>query len=386
MRLRIAIAALVLAAVSAQAQFSGDVLGSHNMGPGGQGPVRNGPLPPCQYCHAPHSGIGKGPLWAQALSTQTYTLYRSTTTSTQTMEQPTVGAASSLCLSCHDGTIAPGQTVPYGKVQLQGKMSTSDILGTSLQNSHPFSFNKLKDQADLVASLVSKGQTQDPLQKVTLINGNVECESCHNPHIQNGDTVSLNFLVRDNSGGTMCLACHGTTPRIVNTETNPLVPWPTSVHATIANAVLPAANVGPHTTVAQNACTSCHIEHNANGPARLLRGASPAPANLDPYTQNCITCHNGNSNVSPSVANIYAEFSKIYYHPFPSGNNTHDTAEANLLNNNRHATCSDCHNPHGAQQVATFTVPPLIRLVAEFGERNFGNGWHHSGCARGESV
>ena len=277
------------------------------------------------------------------------------------MEQPTVGAASSLCLSCHDGTIAPGQTVPYGKVQLQGKMSTSDILGTSLQNSHPFSFNKLKDQADLVASLVSKGQTQDPLQKVTLINGNVECESCHNPHIQNGDTVSLNFLVRDNSGGTMCLACHGTTPRIVNTETNPLVPWPTSVHATIANAVLPAANVGPHTTVAQNACTSCHIEHNANGPARLLRGASPAPANLDPYTQNCITCHNGNSNVSPSVANIYAEFSKIYYHPFPSGNNTHDTAEANLLNNNRHATCSDCHNPHGAQQVATFTVPPLIR-------------------------
>jgi len=62
-----------------------------------------------------------------------------------------------------------------------------------------------------VASLISKGQTQDPLQKVTLINGNVECESCHNPHIQNGDAISLNFLVRNSAGGAMCLSCHGTT-------------------------------------------------------------------------------------------------------------------------------------------------------------------------------
>ncbi len=168
-------------------------------------------------------------------------VYRSTTDATQTMEQPPIGAPSSLCLSCHDGTVAPGQTVPYGKIQMQGKMSASDILGTSLQNSHPFSFNKLKDQADLVASLISKGQTQDPLQKVTLINGNVECESCHNPHVQNGDAVSLNFLVRNSAGGAMCLSCHGTSPRTVNSKPNPLVPWPTSAHATISNAILPAA-------------------------------------------------------------------------------------------------------------------------------------------------
>ena len=43
-----------------------------------------------------------------------------------------------------------GRPLPYGKMQLQGTMSASDILGTSLLNSHPFSFNKLKDQADLV--------------------------------------------------------------------------------------------------------------------------------------------------------------------------------------------------------------------------------------------
>ncbi len=366
MKLRIICAALLLGATVLgagvlHAQFSGDVLGAHNMGPGGPGPLSGGALPPCQYCHAPHSGNSKGPLWAQTYSTQTYTLYRSTTDATQTMAQPPIGAPSSLCLSCHDGTIAPGQTVPYGKIQMQGTMSASDILGTALQNSHPFSFNKLKDQSDLVASLISKGQTQDPLQKVTLINGNVECESCHNPHVQNGDAISLNFLVRNSSGGAMCLSCHGTSPRVVNGKPNPLVGWPTGAHATFSNTILPAANVGAYATVAQNACTSCHVEHNANGPARLLRGATPPVANLDSYTQNCITCHNGNSNIVPSLANVYAEFSKASYHPYPSGNNTHDTAEAILLNNNRHGTCADCHDPHAAQQVTTFTPPPLIR-------------------------
>ena len=61
-----------------QAQINGDVLGAHDLSPSGQSPVKGGGLPPCQYCHAPHSGIGKGPLWAQTYSSQTYTLYGST--------------------------------------------------------------------------------------------------------------------------------------------------------------------------------------------------------------------------------------------------------------------------------------------------------------------
>src|ERR1700691_5600608 len=181
MKWRLVFAALLCMTGSLQGQFSGDVLGSHDMGPGGTSPVKGG-LPPCQFCHAPHSGNSKGPLWAQTYSTQIYNLYRSTTDPAQTMEQPPIGAPSSLCLSCHDGTVAPGQTIPYGKLQTQGTMSASDILGTSLQNSHPFSFNKLKDQADLVASLISTGRTQDPLQKGGLITGNFERALRHNPH------------------------------------------------------------------------------------------------------------------------------------------------------------------------------------------------------------
>lgn len=357
------IAALLVLAGSMQAQFTGDVLGAHDLSPGGQSPIKGGALPPCQYCHAPHSGIGKGPLWAQTYSSQTYTLYGSTTDANQTMVQPPIAAPSSLCLSCHDGTVAPGQTLPYGQIQMTGKMNSQDVFGVALQNSHPFSFLQIKDSADLVASIVASGQTADPLGKVVLINGNVECESCHNPHVENGDPVSLNFLVKNSTGGAMCLACHGTTARTVNNASNPLVPWPTSIHATASNVTLSTAYVGPYNTVGANACTSCHTEHNANGPARLLRGATPAVSTMDASTQNCISCHNGNNNVSPALPNIYAEFSKVSYHPYPAGTNTHDTAEAVLLNNNRHSTCVDCHNPHGSQQVgSTFPNPPTIRV------------------------
>jgi hypothetical protein len=40
---------------------------------------------------------------------------------------------------------------------------------------------------------------------------------------------------------------------------------------------------------------------------------------------------------------------------------THDPGEAAVLNNNRHATCTDCHNPHADNQVTTFPLPPLTR-------------------------
>ncbi len=48
-----------------------------------------------------------------------------------------------------------------------------------------------------------------------LINGNVECGSCHNPHVQNIDPNNPNFLVIDNSSSALCLACHTYDPHRV---------------------------------------------------------------------------------------------------------------------------------------------------------------------------
>ncbi|HTT20981.1 MAG TPA: cytochrome c3 family protein [Candidatus Sulfotelmatobacter sp.] len=346
-----------------QAQVSGDVLGSHNLSLSGTSPLKGG-LDPCLFCHVPHSGVQNpnGALWSQTLSTQIYKTYSSTTLHNTSL-QPMLGADSSLCLSCHDGTVAVGQTQPYGQIQMSGNMYPADKFGSDLQGSHPFSLKTpLVDAPDLVQSLASSHTTADPLHAVKLINNDVECTSCHTPHSQMVDTVSKNFLVRDSSSGQLCLSCHEVNPRTVDGQSNPLAQWSGSIHATSGVAIANGPVLGSYGTVAQNACLSCHMPHNSLAGPRLLRGPQPPVPNMDSATQACMTCHNGGSNISPPIPNIYAEFSKIA-HPYPSGVNIHDPAEAPLLNNNRHATCVDCHSPHASMQQSSFAtpLPPAVR-------------------------
>lgn len=337
-----------------------DALGKHNLTVASGSSVTTQGSLGCTFCHAPHSGLGGvTPLWNQTLSTQSYTPYTSSTYKQTGTTQPVLGKTSSLCLSCHDGTVAIGQSAVYGKIPVSGSMNNMDILGTNLSGSHPFSLVlPIKDAPDLVASLAAQGVTADPKGAVKLINGNIECTSCHDPHVQATDRIAQDFLVRDSSSGQMCLACHDPN-RVVTGQANPLSGWTGSIHAVATNQVASGANVGPYPTVATNSCVSCHAEHNANG-TRLLRVATPAAPGVDAATQDCITCHNGGSNVSPAAPNVYAEFAKIS-HPLPAGVNTHDAAEAAVLNNNRHATCVDCHSAHASNPLTTFTVPPAIR-------------------------
>jgi predicted CXXCH cytochrome family protein len=339
-----------------------DVLGMHNLTPasGSSIYVPSGTIG-CQFCHAPHSGIGGvSPLWNQTLSKATYTPYNSTSYHQTGNTQPPLGVTSSLCLSCHDGTVAVGQSAAYGKITTTGNWAPGDSFGRDLTSSHPFSLvTPMKDTADLVASLVAQGRTADPLGKVKLINGSVECTSCHDPHTQAIDPIAQNFLVRDSSSGQMCLACHDPN-RVVQGQTNPLAGWANSVHQTATNKVATEAHVGPYTTVAQNACVSCHMEHDANGPSRLLRQATPPALGVDAATQDCMTCHNGGTFLSPAAPNIMAEISKTG-HPLPSGNNAHDAVEPGVLMNNRHATCVDCHSAHASNQVTIFGPPPALR-------------------------
>src|SRR5246127_2185332 len=125
-KLILALSITLLLAIASYAQISGDVLGAHNLSLSGNSPVK-GALDPCLYCHVPHSGIAtpNGALWSQQLSTQTYTTYTSTTLH-NTGLQPMLGSDSSLCLSCHDGTVAVGQTQPFGQTQMTGNMYPAD--------------------------------------------------------------------------------------------------------------------------------------------------------------------------------------------------------------------------------------------------------------------
>jgi predicted CXXCH cytochrome family protein len=351
-----------VALAGAQTTVNGDVLVMHNLSPGSGASVYSQGSLGCTFCHAPHSGLGGvTPLWNQKLSQKTYTPYTSTTYSQQGNTQPTLGITSSLCLSCHDGTVGVGQSAAYGPLPTVGSLNSVDSFGATLTGSHPFSLVlPLKDAPSLVASLATQGKTADPTGAVKLISGNIECTSCHDPHVQNIDKIAQNFLVRDSSNAQMCTACHDPT-RVVQGQVNPLAAWPASIHQMATNQVSPDAHVGSYPTVGVNACTSCHTSHDAVAPARLLRSATPsAPAN-DAATQDCMTCHNGGTYVSPAAPNVMAEVAKVG-HPLPAGNNFHDAAETPVLNNNRHATCVDCHNAHGSNQVITFPVPPTLRV------------------------
>jgi predicted CXXCH cytochrome family protein len=359
---------MLFAGTNLPAQFTGDALGMHSLGPGTTSPIKGFRSDPCSYCHAPHSGQNIG-LWNQKLTTQNYAVYTSTT-ETNTSRQPHLGSDSNHCLSCHDGTVAGGvgNTTAYGQVTMTGSMASQDVFGSNLASSHPFSMQRpLKDSINMVASIVSSGKTADTTGAIQLIRGDVECTSCHNPHVQAKDSLSLNFLAMDSSKGQMCLACHDPL-RTLGSQVNPLADWATSAHALSTAAISPSANLGSYPTVNKSACISCHTSHNAAGPARALRGQNES---------DCIACHNG-SNISPmpGYANVFPEYAKATGHPMPTSSpNPHDETEsvaANgnpatvLLNNNRHATCVDCHNAHGSQSVgpvgAVFPPPPLIRI------------------------
>lgn len=325
-----------------------DVINSvHNLSASGTGPVRSSQTQVCIFCHAPHNVlVATKPLWNHQLSTQTYNLYTSSTLSA-TIEQPSAGV-SKVCLSCHDGTVALGQTVANGLISTTGSMPADDVLGTDLRNDHPVTFVPLND-GQLVPSLFQTPPIAGD-SSVKLYDGRVECTSCHNPHTENLDVVARKFLVRSNQSGALCLACHDPS----RPQPNQLNGWTNGAHRTSTNTAPTTALFGPYGTVAANACVNCHLDHNASSSAspRLLRG----------YEENaCSQCHSG-TNLTPTLLNVLGEFSKARSHPTTTLSGSHDANENTFpLNSSRHAECMDCHNSHAASNAGGSTTPPAVQ-------------------------
>ena len=401
---------VVLLGVASAARAQGDVIGMHDLSTATNTPTPHGLLGgSCLYCHAPHSGLNGAPgvsptpLWNTKLSKVTsYQTYANTSMVNAPNPSPPLGTDTTLCLSCHDGTVAgsPGATVAYGTVSMSQAMNSSDVFSNNLSAMHPVSFVLSNGHLSQFPSAqpqlyTSPYSTANP--SVPLVNANVECTSCHNPHVQNIDPTG-NFLVVNNTGSALCYACHSTVPsgtgmgldstlskpanfsvsgsrRGTNaavTNTNPLAGWQTSIHATAPNKLAPQiilannplissmtphgqrpVTLGPYRTVASNGCESCHTQHNAQGQKSLLRA-------IDDLT--CLNCHNGSANITPSTGDIQAEMvTPKYGHAFSMGNTPHLSNEAVLLDQNYHVTCADCHNPHSSNRVATFTAAPGVR-------------------------
>lgn len=341
-------AAILLFGLPLAANKSSVINSAHNLSVSGPGPVTSQQTQVCIFCHTPHSSlVAEKPLWNHRLSIQSYTLLYTSSTLNVSMSQP--NQTSKQCLSCHDGTVALGQTVAKNLlIPTQGSMSAPAVLGVDLRNDHPISFTPGND-GQLVPSLFQNPATTGDAS-VKLYLGRVECTTCHDAHEPNRDLVVRKFLVRSNSSGAICLACHDPS----RPQPNQLNGWTTGAHRTSTNTTPSTSAFGSYGTVATNACLNCHLPHNtpANSSPRLIRNYEEAA---------CSPCHSG-TNLTPTLRNVLAEFTKAYSHPTTTVSGLHDANEnAFPLSANRHAECADCHNSHAASNTGGTTIPPGVQ-------------------------
>jgi len=320
------------------------------------------------------------------------------------------GGPSKLCLSCHDGTLALGnlnvingqtnQTITMGSTTMpDGSGALTGFtrnLGQDLTGDHPISFQF--DTALLAADveLTKPSQTVSDKKYAPLDLNKVQCTTCHDPHISGIDapvgTVAptesnIKFLrtrrfqmaspaggVFDKQNDIVCLACHDK----LGTQ------WSDSIHANpaVADEVYKSAASNQREfpsgiKVWQASCLNCHDTHTAQGANRLLREgtdsiASPKSGGNPALEETCFQCHTNNTDsiLTTGIANIETEFSTGYRMPldrYNANEEVHDIQNADFTEgdtgaagandpnnaalgygnlNNRHAECTDCHNPH----------------------------------------
>lgn len=195
------LAALALVAAPAIGQIAGT---DHDM----SAAEANGEV--CVFCHTPHNAAPDVPLWNHTLSTvTTYQVYSSPTLDSSPTDFAGGTNVSSLCMSCHDGTVGLGSLVNPGPGGAPSNAGTTmgavnANLGTDLTNDHPvaFTYDAALQTAD--------GELVDPTTLTGAVHlfgsggDQVECASCHDPH----DNTNQPFLVMSNNSSALCTTCH----------------------------------------------------------------------------------------------------------------------------------------------------------------------------------
>ncbi|MCP5150177.1 MAG: hypothetical protein H6983_10525 [Ectothiorhodospiraceae bacterium] len=362
----------------------------------------------CHTPHAAEA-IPGAPLWNRKESGATYTPYTSSTIDADDIAA-TPGGSSKLCLSCHDGTLAIGAVnVANGQtdvtIQMTGTAAGGTMnagagegtgftrrLGVDLTNDHPISFTY--DSALATAD----GELRDPVIEghiatrvsgvkplVPLENGKLECTSCHDPHIRDDALpYSIKFL-RLNRFQTatpvgssfnenvdiVCLACHDKLGAA----------WAGSAHASSAvaderykDSAATQREFPLGMRVWEASCLNCHDTHTVEGARRLLREgtdsvAFPKDGGSPALEETCYQCHTTAASSAlqdtTEVPDIETDFGLDFHMPITNADQVaseeaHTPLDADLTESqgslghalfggtldNRHAECTDCHNPH----------------------------------------
>ena len=231
--------------------------------------------------------------------------------------------------------------------------------------------------------------------------GQVQCGTCHDPHIRETVAAQGNQkFLRTNrfqelqpsptfsqANDQICLGCHdknlATGAWAYSAHANSLVATQTYTAAAAAQREFPA-----NLPVWRAACLNCHDTHTVQGARRLLREgtdsvATPKAGGAAALEETCYQCHRdaAGSAITPatSVPNIRSDFLLTRRMPIRSadqsaGSEMHDiggnftdgafvdcSGATNQCGKdfleqrsrlgagslaNRHAECTDCHNPH----------------------------------------
>ncbi|WP_236580437.1 cytochrome c3 family protein [Rubrivivax sp. A210] len=483
-----------LPAHMADAQRVSDVRGTrHNLSTSGafatHAATPGGTSEVCVFCHTPHGATQadqggaamRAPLWNRRVPAgATYTPYTSSSLDAQYIadgfnNQP--GGSSKLCLSCHDGTLAigsvnvlngqsnatiqmtgtgPGGVMPAGEGTSTG---FTRFLGTDLRNDHPISvtFNAALAARDGELRAVDAQQrwpagsgsvvgvrspALKPLMPLEATGnggvGQVQCASCHDPHIRELDASKGNqkFLRAQRfqeatptasfnaASDIVCLSCHD--------KNGSMGIWAFSAHAnpsvadeTYRDASATLREFPPAQPVWKASCLNCHDTHTVQGARRLTRegtdgalpGGNPLAARQggNPALENtCYQCHTTGArsalaNVT-QVPNIESAFGLGIRMPITTAEQggateTHDISanyndgsiDCSTATNRcgadgmepkatlalRHAECTDCHNPHRVIKNRLFNSDPSVPEAAGTHRHDEAAGYTHSNLASG---
>jgi len=258
-----------------------------------------------------------------------------------------------------------------------------------------------------------------------LENDQMQCTTCHDPHTWESDPTRGNHkFLRGNRlqqtqplGGayaqnfdSMCLACHdkGGNLWAYSAHANQLVADQTYLDAAAAERDFPA-----NTPVWKASCLNCHDTHTVQGARRLLREGTdsvtlPKTGGNPATEETCYQCHSdiGTSVLDPLTAtsvfvpDIKTDFTLSIHMPISRqpekhniGGNFDDSINggtavrcdtsgsrcgkdfiesesvlgkisAGGLLENRHAECTDCHNPHRVTKNRLFNDDPVTPAAA----------------------
>jgi len=145
----------------------------------------------CLPCHAPHLPVGRPPALDRGpAATQPFRTYQSLDVE--------LDRGSLLCLSCHDGVVAPEVYTSSHATKLSHQVGASQLGFGGLQG-HPVGVAYPTARQDYHAiPVVEAGGLKLP-------GGRMQCTSCHDPH-NTGRHDGM--LVISNDRSRLCLTCH----------------------------------------------------------------------------------------------------------------------------------------------------------------------------------